>query len=330
MRTGGVISWSSSSFKSRGFALVAVLGVVLIVSGVALALTANMRTEVQQASLDRSALEAEQLAAAGQEMAVYLQARGLGTALENLSGLPVEVVERGFHYRLRFPTNQVDLYLDGEDGKINLSTARPELLVAFFGLWTRDSERAQELAAAVTDFRDPDDIALPGGGETEAYAALGYSPRNRALGVGDMALLRGLRPEDFRDQLMRLNPASTTWERRAALGRFVTRAPVGSTLNPNFASALVLSAVPGLDDAVVSRVVSERQRSLFKDWKDFAIRAGVPEQSAAVGFLHFGRQVPGVLTIARSRDGRTTRSERRVVDPFGVEYNRIPEYVRGG
>ena len=69
---------------------------------------------------------------------------------------------------------------------------------------------------------------------------------------------------------------------------------------------------------------------MFSNWSDFASRVGLPVESPTQGYVHFGRQVPAVLTIVRSDNGRLTRSERRVAEPFWVEYNRIPVYVNGG
>src|SRR5881394_2492879 len=95
------LSPSHPSFRGgdvRGFALVTVLCVLMIVSGVALAIAAGMRSQVRAVMNDRGGLEAEQLCAAAQDMAVYLASRGLGTPLENLEGLPVEVVQPAFQY----------------------------------------------------------------------------------------------------------------------------------------------------------------------------------------------------------------------------------------
>src|SRR5262245_13104741 len=108
---------------NRGFALMTVLGVILIVSAVALTLASTMRVEALQVLGDRTSIELDELSRSGQEMALYLAARNLGSPTEDLKGLPVEAVQAGFHYRVHFPTGDVDLYFDAEDGKLNLSTA---------------------------------------------------------------------------------------------------------------------------------------------------------------------------------------------------------------
>jgi type II secretory pathway component PulK len=294
-----------------GFALITVLGVVLIVTAVAMTLASTMRVEALQVLGDRTSVDLEELARSGQEMALYLTSRGLGTPAENLDGLPVEAEQPGFHYIVHFPNADVHLYLDAEDGKLNLSTSPDVVLEGFFTVWSGDSVKGSQLAAAVKDWRDVDDAVRPGGAEAETYAPLGYLPRNAALGVGDWGLLRGVSAEDFRDRLL---PSGT--ERRTGLSAFLTLSPVGSTVNPNFASELVLRAIPGLSELQAQRVVAERQNGLFKDPQDLARRAAISESSPAWAYLHFTRKTRGILSLARTEDGRVVRSERRVTQPF--------------
>jgi type II secretory pathway pseudopilin PulG len=296
--------------NSEGFALITVLCVVLIISGVALALAASMRVEARQVFGDRAALEAEQLCLAGQEMAAYLVSRGLGTTLENLDGLPVQTVRPG-QYVIHFPTGDVDLYLDAEDGKLNLSTAPPELLQNFFTVWSEDPARGRMLAAVVKDWRDTDDAPENEGAEAGSYADQGYEPRNRALGIGDLGLLKGLSPADFRD---RLSGQQGSFSRRPGLQQFLTDAAVGATVNPEFAPELILRSVPGVTAPNVERILGERRVSTFKDGADFSMRTGVPLDSPAMNFFHYARRVPAIVTEARSADGRLTRSDRRVLE----------------
>jgi type II secretory pathway component PulK len=325
--------------RHHGFALVTVLAVILIVSAVALTLASTMRVEALQVFGDRTGLELDELSAAGQEMAAYLVSRGLGGPLENLEGLPVEVIQPRFHYVVRFPAGNVDLYLDAEDGKLNLSTAPEALLEGFFTAWSGDAARGREVAAVVKDWRDPDDVPESGGAEGPGYLAAGYAPRNAPLSVGDSMLLRGIAPEDFRDRL-----EGPGLKRRPGLSAFLTNAPVGSTVNPNYASALVLGAVPGISPAVAEQVPALRRNALFRDAADFGSRAGLAQGSPAWQFLSFTPRVSAILTVARSPDGRVVRSERRVFWPVSrlnmltgsfesdtvvglVERNTLPEYV---
>src|SRR5262249_27306512 len=158
--------------------------------------------------------------------------------------------------------------------------------------------------------------AEPLGAEASAYLPQGYVPRNRGFGIADAPLLQGLRPEDFRERLLE---RGGTWVRQPGLGRFLTSAPVGTTINPAFAEELVLRSVPGMDAQTVQRILQEQARGPFRDLTDFSTRAGMPAAAASAGFLHFDRKVPAILTVARSKPGTSVRSERRVPQPFAVE-----------
>jgi len=327
--------------RHSGFALVTVLAVILIVSAVALTLASTMRVEALQVLGDRTGVEVDALSAAGQEMAAYLATRGLGTATEDLEGLPVDIVQPGFHYVVHLSGGDVNLYLDAEDGKLNLSTAPDELLDNFFVAWSGDVVRGRELSATVKDWRDGDDLPQPGGGEAATYLTAGYTPRNAALSIGDAGLLRGIGAEDFRERLLE----GAESQRRLGLSAFITNAPVGTTVNPNYASELMLRAVPGLSPTVAQRAVAVRRSDLFRDASDFGRRVGLSQDSPAWRFLNFTRKVPSILSLARSADGRVLRSERRVFWPVSrinlttgvleneifvgaIERNVLPEYVQ--
>jgi hypothetical protein len=275
-------------------------------------------------------------------MASYLVSRGLGYVGENLEGLPVEAVQAGFHYVVHFPAGDVHLYLEAEDGKINLSAASDALVEGVLTEWSGDAGRGRELTAAVKDWRDADNVPGPGGAEESAYASSGYSPRNRGFGIADLGLLRGLTVEDFRDRLLTGNDEL---QRRAGLLGLVTNSSVGATVNPNYAAETILRGVPGLSPGDSSRVIEERRNRLFGSAEDFARRIGLPPDSPALGYLHFARRIPAIVTVARSADGRVVRSQRRVTQPFEridlfsgaieqesitalIERNNLPDYIR--
>jgi type II secretory pathway component PulK len=297
---------------AQGFALITVLAVVLLVSAVALTLASTLRVEARQVLSERIALELDERVAAGQEMALFLASRRLGTPAENLEGLPVTIVQSGFHYRLQLPGGAVELYLEAEDGKLNLSTAPEALLESFFSLWAGDAARGAQLSTAVKDWRDLDE---DGSAEAPFYAAAGYAPRNRKLGIADATLLPGIVPESFRDRLA-LDGVQPV--RLPGLAGLLTDAPVGSTVNPNFAPELVLGAIPGLSADHVRQIQMSRIQALFQNAADFGARIRLAEGSAALMFLHFEKRAPAVLTVARSEDGRVVRSQRRVNQPLSV------------
>lgn len=95
-------------------------------------------------------------------------------------------------------------------GQIGLNTASAELLEKLFeGAGAADPK---SLAAAVVDFRDADDEALPGGAEAAEYAAAGreYEPKNGPFKIVDeLDQVLGMTSEVFE----RVRPLVTTRSR---------------------------------------------------------------------------------------------------------------------
>ncbi len=99
----------------------------------------------------------------------------------------------------------------GEESRINLNRADVPLLAAFLhGTGGLDSQAAEELAASIVDWRDPDDVPLPGGAETDHYQRLKPSyacPNAPFRCVHELLLVKGMHPETFQ----RLRPFITVF-----------------------------------------------------------------------------------------------------------------------
>src|SRR5262249_46615819 len=98
----------TNGHSSAGIALLAVMTALVVLSAVAVTLAVSVQTEARIDNADLDALQAEELARSGQEIAVFLQARGLTTNRDFLAGLPFEAVVPGFHYRVPTSTGTVD------------------------------------------------------------------------------------------------------------------------------------------------------------------------------------------------------------------------------
>ncbi len=294
---------------SSGVALVMVLWTLAILSAIALTLAASVGTEVRASQDLWNDLQAEQLAKAGQELALYLDTRSLGTTSEDLSGLPVQPVVAGLKYLVGFDVGSVDIALEGENGKFDVSAATEEDLSSFFTSWTGDPTRGREIAASIGDWVDSNDEVRPMGAESASYAGLGYSPRNSSLGAADLFLIRGLRPDDFGPSLVNSSTVPTV---RDSLAHFLSTTPTGPTVNPNYASAAVLAALPGMTSALLARVLDERQRSVFKTADELRQRVGLMSEDPLLRRFAFGRGTnPTVITVARVHGFSGVRAERR-------------------
>jgi general secretion pathway protein K len=86
----------------------------------------------------------------------------------------------GSVYIWRFANNTVRISIQDEASKIDLNQAPEAILAALFDSVGIDPGRAQSLAHAIADFRDPDNFKHANGAEKADYrtAALAWGPKN--------------------------------------------------------------------------------------------------------------------------------------------------------
>lgn len=87
-----------------------------------------------------------------------------------------------------------------ENGKININKASEDLLSAAFAANGTDEKTARAIAAAIIDWRDPDELPRPGGAEAIHYMRDGENikPRNGPFEtVGELLFVRGVTDDVF-------------------------------------------------------------------------------------------------------------------------------------
>src|SRR5262249_34953591 len=86
----------------------------------------------------------------------------------------------GTVYTWRFANSKVYVSIKDESTKLDLNQAPVELLVALFQSLGLQQDKAQSVADAIADFRDPDDLMHPRGAEQHQYQAAGlaWGPKN--------------------------------------------------------------------------------------------------------------------------------------------------------
>ncbi|MGV8960533.1 MAG: general secretion pathway protein GspK [Stenotrophomonas sp.] len=209
--------------RCGGAALVLVLWLVVLLTAVvgAFALTAKVE-HLQGRLLDETAAAQEQARA------------GVEYALSRLQGADRQPDWQpdGRRHRWQFDGRQVELRIVDEAGKVDLNQADAALLAAVLQAVGSDPARAQQLAGAIVDWRDRDDLRQPvGGAESADYAAAGLP-----FGAKNM-------PFESSAELQRLLGMDAALY--AQLAPLVTVFG-GSRPDPRFAPAPVLTAM-GLD-----------------------------------------------------------------------------------
>lgn len=160
MRTGRLPS------RRNGFALIVVLNIVVILSAIAIYVSHGSREQAAISANFRTAMQRESLA----EGAMVFAAHRL------LPDLPKQDwIADGRPYRLTLFGTEMAISVQDESGKLSLNTADEATLSRAFVNAGIELTKAQSLAAAIADWRDPDDNRHLGGAERQDYLQAGIS-----------------------------------------------------------------------------------------------------------------------------------------------------------
>jgi general secretion pathway protein K len=151
----------------------------------------------------------------------------------------------GRAYRVVYDEAELEIRITDESGKLDINAADQAMLSAVFSAQGLDLFDAGALAAAVIDWRDPDDLLTLNGAEEGEYAAAGrdYGPTNMPF-----VMISELQ------QVLGMNYA--LFERLAGLLTVYSGQPLP---NPAFAPAELLQALPGMDPELARQIIAMRE-----------------------------------------------------------------------
>ncbi len=178
-------------------------------------------------------------------------------------GLPTLPVEGG----------TIKVSIEDAQGRFNLNSVVNPASRQVFDRLLQVLRLDPQLANAVLDWIDTDDLVSPGGGGAEDVDYLNFNPPYRAANqpmasVDELRLIRGF-------------DAKTV----AALLPYVTVLPVATNdINVNTASPVVLAALTGTDLARVQRVAEERVGS-YKNIEEFKSKLQLSPTAATAGMV---------------------------------------------
>jgi len=246
--------------REGGFALVAVLWILVLVGAIAGALLADARAERRGAANARATTQVRWAARAGLARALYqvdttLTRSATGFALGvDSTALPfVEFGVAGVAVRV--------VALDAR-ARVNLNLADATQLRRLLVALGVDSKEGSSLANAVLDWRDSDQVRRPNGAEVGDYAALRPPSRPKDAPfdrVAEIATVLGMTPSIYHRAASHLTVAGD--------GR----------VNANSAPAPVLLTLPGMDAAAAAVVVSRRQKGPYRNV--FELVASLPREA---------------------------------------------------
>ncbi|MDH3496494.1 MAG: general secretion pathway protein GspK [Gemmatimonadota bacterium] len=246
---------------SGGFALVAVLWMLVAVGAAGIAFQAAARAERRAIANARDGVRARWAAHAGLARVLHALDSTLGRGRLGLDGgAPMGMALPPVQFRL----NEIAVRARTYDARarVNLNLADERQLVQLFGSLGLDRPQAVSLSAAVLDWRDPDGVVRRGGAEAAAYAARRppSHPRNGPFtAVAELRGVLGVTPRVY-----------------ALVAPHVTVVGDGR-INVNAASAVVLATLPSLDQAAAAAILARRGTGPFRN--AFEVLAALPRQA---------------------------------------------------
>jgi len=253
--------------QRRGFALLSSLWLMVMLSGLGLHIATRARADRLSAANRVETARARAAADAGVE-----HARSLLTARlrppPDAGGATGATPQHPWYHAELFLRDSVQLgsasyavRLHDANSRLNLNLASVDDLLALFVALRVDAGRADRLAQAIVDWRDPDDLRHPRGAERAEYIAVGARalPANGPFAlVDELREVRDVTPELF-DQL-RL---------------FVTVSGSGR-IDPNTADEPVLLSVPGFSPEIVAAIGRLRASGILFSTADQLLAALPP------------------------------------------------------
>ncbi len=222
--------------RVRGAALLLVMWLLVLLTGVVAVFALGARTEaLQSRSLERSAI------------ARYAAEAGLDVAM--LRVLTPDVMQRwvpdGRKNVFQFEDYRIEVSVLDETGKVDINLAPPDLLVNLMLSLGFDQAKAGRLAAAIIDWRDPDDLLSSADGAEDPQ----YESAKRPYGAKD-------RPYETTSELQQvLGIDEAAYQ---VLAPHVTVFTGLARPNPAFASEPVLRAL-GLGEPQVAQILAQRR-----------------------------------------------------------------------
>ena len=184
-----------------GVALIMVLWILLLVTISSSAFTLMSRMDQLEAHTVLWSTRARLAAEAGLNMAVL----GLQDPEDEERWVP-----DGRPYEILFDDATIEIMVTDERGKVNINSANEETLIRLFVSNGLDDAQAEQLAAAVLDWTDEDELVRPSGAEEGEYTSAGYQvgPANREfIMVEELLQVLGLPWEVYQ----KMEPGLTVW-----------------------------------------------------------------------------------------------------------------------
>lgn len=256
----------SSNNSARGTALLAVLWLSAALAAIALSLADTVRGEAERSATAVDGLRSQDLAVGGLRRAILYMDWG-----RKRTDIP-RFKPPTPYFVFDFPEGQTVVEIIPEDAKFNINNALPQelfLLLANLGV---DATRAEEIAAAIVDWRAPPP-ALSSSDFDDFYASLNppyLAPHARFQEIEELLAVRGITPDLYYGD-WQAAPAGSAQHLTLRTGLRACVSVYGATaqFDVNTAPPAVLAAI-GVPPEGVEALVQQRRIQAFQTAADLA------------------------------------------------------------
>ncbi len=168
--------------RQQGIVLVLVLWLLALLAIMAGSYSLTTRTETRLTAAQVQAAQARGLAEAGIWLGVQQLLQPGNAAGSNAPGFT----------SLPFGPGVIDVHIQDEAGKIDLNTARPEVILGLLLSSGADTVQAAALSDAILDWRDRDNLRRVSGAEDNEYVAKGMAGGAKDGPFNSVEELRGV------------------------------------------------------------------------------------------------------------------------------------------
>ena len=293
----------------KGSALLAVLWLVAALSVIALSIAATVRAEVERTTINAEGTRAYFLAKGGIDRAALHIQWGAGISQPNR---PPRYFQRGIRtLSYRFPSGVVDVDVIPEAAKLNVNRVDlPDLLRMFMALGLAPFQ-AEELTAAIDDWRRPAGQGLSPFDSYYLTLTPSFPGRHASLeNVEELLLVKGMTPELFYGTFVPSSGDSLVW--RPGVRDCLTVYGRSDSVDVNWAEAPTLAAV-GLPPQAVAAIDARRRMRPFlleTELQELGIGGYEGAQRLQIG----GRSIYTLRATAQllQQDGSLSRVKRSI------------------
>lgn len=228
----------NAKYHHKGVALVIVLWMLALLTLLAASYSHTMRTETTLTRHLLHSAQAKALAEAGIWQGITELLRPVNEQIW---------IPDGSTNTFELDDNTIKVRLIAETGKIDLNTAKPELIQALFAsIDTITIEQAETLSDAVQDWRDKDSLVRLYGAEDEDYENQGYAygAKDGSLNtINEIQQVMGMTSDIYN----KIRPAITIYSKKA-------------TVDTQLAPMEVLRILPNMTDASIDELLERRSQ----------------------------------------------------------------------